>query len=1281
MRLRAHLLASTSFLIFSLSVSAWAQTPPSPPPPSSPSAAPASTVPLPSTADQAPTNPGPTTSSAAKPAGAPAPANATTLPTITVSAAPPPKRNPPPPPRESAPAVASTPPSPYETGAPNVAGGPTVAPSMASEMTISGADLNERPITRPGEILEAVPGLSVVMHADGGKANQYYLRGWNLDHGTDLATFWDDIPINLPTHAHGQGYTDLNWLIPETVSGLEVRKGPYWADVGDFENAGNLHISVRDSVDQNIQSVTGGSFGYGRFLSLGSTKAGDGTLLYAGEFNTYDGPWTTADDMKKFSGLLRYSQGTATDGFSLTGMAYSNTWNSTDQVALRALTTGQIGLYGELDPTDGGDTSRFSLSSRIAQSTTDGGSWKANAYVVKYTMDLWNNYTWDTVNPVYGDQFHQQDDRVYGGAGASRTFEGKLFDFNTETVFGVQSRYDDIITAVNYSFQRQILTPYIFDHVNEGNAAVYTESTVHWTNWLRTILGWRGDYYAASVNSILQPANSGNVKDAIGSPKFRMAVGPFYKTELFIGAGMGYHSNDARATTVTQVPGDPTTPESATPFLVRSEGAEIGVRTKALPGLDSSISLFYLQQASELFYDGDTGDTVAGLPSQRIGIEITNKYEPAPWVRIDADMALTRARFIGYDTTQGVLYQSLAGYPQAQIGNAPGDYIYNAPWMIGSAGITLGEKTGWFSALRWRYISSRPLTEDGVFQSPPLNTINASVGYKFANGWRVQLDALNVLNSTSDLATYAYGSLLTTDALYALCYPAHGTSTVPAAVCANGVMDYVYHPLDPLAFRLTLTGPIDTLDLSSMTTEFKRALPVYQAPAPNYDWTGFHLGLHADGSQSSVHGSTVNPVTGAVTAPIFPGPTNWHGGIQLGYDYMLPSRLVMGVEADMSSDGIKTSTITDASGTYGIRATVFDSETVRGRIGYASDNVLFYGTGGLAWSNDQFVRTQLAGTVNLATAGTDEAVNKGLLGWIAGGGIACAFAQNWNAFAEYRHTSFPSSTTSLPFSQLITSSTTNVSAIELGVNYKFNSGAPSAHSAPTLYSRSAAPAPPLVYKSPPASHAYDWTGVYLGGDGGYGWVGSAGTTGTLTTAAGVPLAPYSYMASGPFAGIFAGANYQFNRLVVGVEGDWQRSNLTGNNQQQARLGAVGAFPGGPFTASTTTKDHESVRGRFGLAWDRFLLFGTAGWSLGDPSVSYALLGSGPFVTNATNANGWTLGGGLDYALTDHVFGRIEYRFINLSRSGFVSVATDTADANGRMPISDARVGIAYKFGG
>jgi len=733
----------------------------------------------------------------------PAASERTMLPTIKVTT-PHAKPRAKPKPATAVTAPSAAPPS-YATGAPNVAGGPPIQPTLASQMTVSGQDLNARPVTRPGEILEAAPGLAVVDHSDGGKANQYYLRGYNLDHGTDLAIFVDDMPINLPTHAHGQGYVDLNWLMPETVNGLNIRKGPYFADVGDFATAGSLFINLRDSVDHNIVSASVGSFDYQRYFTMGSTKLGGGSLLYAGEVNYYDGPWDTPDHMNKLSSLLRYSQGTATDGFSASAMAYSNSWTATDQIPLRAIQSGLIGLYGELDPTDGGDTSRFSLSARMAQSDSD-GSWKANAYLVKYELDLFNNYTWFTNDPVNGDQFHQHDDRVYGGVGASRTIEGSLFNLPTETVLGIQSRYDAIKLGLSNTVDRMFLSNVLTDHVHEGNAGMYAENTVHWTDWLRTTLGWRGDYYAASVNSIIQPANSGNNQAAIGSPKFRMVFGPFAKTEFFLGAGMGYHSNDARSTTTTEVPGDPTMGQGAAPILVRSKGAEVGVRSKAFSGLDSSVSLFILDQKSELFFDGDTGDTSAGRPSRRTGIELTNDYRPVSWLHIDADLALTRARFLGYDLAQEQLYLSLAGFPQAQIGNAPGNYVYNAPWMVASAGLTLGEATGWFGALRWRYISSRPLTEDGAFQSPPFSVFNGNIGYRFGNGWRIQLDGLNLLNARTDQATYAYGSLLKTDSLFAMCFPKIGPPTAPAAVCQNGVMDYVLHPIEPLAVRLTLAA-------------------------------------------------------------------------------------------------------------------------------------------------------------------------------------------------------------------------------------------------------------------------------------------------------------------------------------------------------------------------------------------------------------------------------------------------------------------------------------------
>jgi outer membrane receptor protein involved in Fe transport len=675
---------------------------------------------------------------------------------------------------------------------------------MASQLTLTGDELNARPVTRPGEILEAVPGLIVTQHSGEGKANQYFLRGYNLDHGTDMAIWVDDVPINMRTHAHGQGYADLNWLMPETVNTLDVRKGPYFADEGDFASAGNLHIGLIDSVDKAIAELTAGSFGYKRIFGMGSSKVGEGTLLLAGEAGSYDGPWVNPDDMRKLNGLVRYTQGTASDGFSITGMAYSNKWNSTDQVPQRAITSGQIGLYGAEDPSDGGNTNRFALSARIA-GTDDAGSWKANAFVVKSELDLFNNFTYFLTNPALGDQFHQHDDRVMTGANASRTLDGSFAGRPMETTFGIQTRYDDINLALTDTFQRTFLANVRSDKVGEGSVGIYAQNTLHWTDWLKTTLGWRGDYYDARVDSLFDANNSGASREAIGSPKFTAVVGPFNKTELFIGAGMGMHSNDARGTTITEEPTDPSMKLSSSPLLVRTKGIEAGVRSKIVPGLDSSLSLFLLDQASEIIFNGDAGDTSASRPSRRYGLEWTNTYRPKSWLSFDADLAATHARFVGYDTDQAALYASLAGFPQAQIGNAPGNYIPNAPAMVASAGITVGEKTGWFGAVRWRYLASSPLTEDNAFRSPPTSIFNGRVGYRTDNGWRIQLDVLNLFNTRANQITYAYGSLLKTDSLYNLCYP---VQIAPAAVCQNGVMDYVLHPIEPLTIRLTLAGAL-----------------------------------------------------------------------------------------------------------------------------------------------------------------------------------------------------------------------------------------------------------------------------------------------------------------------------------------------------------------------------------------------------------------------------------------------------------------------------------------
>ena len=685
---------------------------------------------------------------------------------------------------------------------PNAKGAVASAPAAAaSEKTVSGEEVNARPFSRPAEALEVVPGLIVTQHSGEGKANQYFLRGYNLDHGTDLAITVDDMPVNMRTHAHGQGYADLNFLIPELIKSVNIRKGPYFADEGDFSSVGAVHIGLLDTIEKSMALMTVGSFGYNRVLGITSTKAGEGHLLVAGEASTYNGPWDYPDKVRKLNAVVRYSQGVASDGFSLTGMAYSNRWNSTDQVPLRAITSGQIGLYGALDPTDGGNSDRFSLSGRWARSDENGAS-KVSFYVIKSSLDLYNNFTFFLDNPNEGDQFHQHDNRVLGGINASHTFNSTFAGLPMQTEIGLQSRYDDIRLSLSNTYQRQFLTGTRDDKVKEASVGIYIQNTVQWTNWLRTTLGYRGDFYNANVDSLLTPANSGNANASIGSPKLSVVLGPFAKTEFFFNAGEGFHSNDARGVTIKESPSDGS-PLDASPFLVKTRGIEVGVRTRLIPGLDSAVSLFLLDQASEILFVGDAGDTEPSRPSRRYGIEWTNRYKPASWFSLDGDIALTHARFRGYDSAQAAAYAELAGYPEAQIGNAPGNLIPGAPNLIASAGFRIGEATGWFGGLRYRYFGPRPLTEDGAFVSPATGILNGQLGYRFENGWRIQLDAFNLTDSRSDQITYAYGSLLKTDALFAQC---NSGSPPPAAVCQTGVMDRVLHPVEPLAFRLTLAG-------------------------------------------------------------------------------------------------------------------------------------------------------------------------------------------------------------------------------------------------------------------------------------------------------------------------------------------------------------------------------------------------------------------------------------------------------------------------------------------
>jgi TonB-dependent receptor-like protein len=622
----------------------------------------------------------------------------------------------------------------------------------ASEQRISGETLNTRPVTRPAEILEAVPGLIVTQHSGEGKANQYFLRGFNLDHGTDIGIWLDGMPINMRTHAHGQGYSDLNFMIPELVDNVLVRKGPYWAQEGDFSSAGAIHIAYADRLEKSLLSGTVGSFGFWRGLAAGSMPLGQGTLTGAGEIVRYNGPWDIPDAVRKYNGVLRYTEGTEANGFAITGMAYTNSWHSSDQIALRAVEEGLIDRFGNLDPTDGGDSQRYSLSarwSRSDESTSD----RIEGYLVYSTLNLYNNFTYFLNDPVNGDQFQQADKRTLMGVNASRSLKYSLAGFDAESLLGMQFRYDIIGLGLFNTVQRVPVSTIRTDNVNETSVGLYVEEKVTWNRWLRSTVGLRGDLYWATDASSL-PGNSAQTTAFLPQPKLGLVFGPFNKTEFYLNAGMGFHSNDARGLAQN------------VPLLVQSRGAEVGMRTQAIRGLDSTLAVFILDFDSELTFDGDAGDTQPNRPSRRIGVEWANRYRPASWAMLDADFAYTYARFKDVD-------------------NPIGNLIPEAPAVVASAGITLGEETGWFGALRWRYFGARPLIEDGSVTSGATSLFDARLGYTFDNGLKLNLDVLNLLNTQADQIDYYY------------------TSRLPGEPLA-GVNDVHFHPVEPLAFRFTV---------------------------------------------------------------------------------------------------------------------------------------------------------------------------------------------------------------------------------------------------------------------------------------------------------------------------------------------------------------------------------------------------------------------------------------------------------------------------------------------
>ena len=631
----------------------------------------------------------------------------------------------------------------------------------ANEGVVTQQQLDARTVYRPGELLEAVPGLIVSQHSGEGKANQFYLRGFNLDHGTDLRTTIDGMLVNQRSHSHGQGWTDVNFLIPELATLLDYRKGPFYAAEGDFASAGAVSVNYANKLDKGVASFSLGANGFTRTLLAASPKLGDGNLLYALELQRSNGPFVVGDNYRKQNGVLRYSQGSESDGFNVTLMGYNAKWHATDQIPLRAVQSGALGRFDAIDQTDGGQASRYSLSGNWRKSSGTSLT-QVNAYIIRNKLDLYSNFTYFLDDPVNGDQFNQPDRRTTVGVNASHTFNTQLFGRSSENTVGLQFQSDRINNGLASTVARQIISVTREDKINETSLGLYAENKTAWTDKIRTVLGGRVDRFNFKVNSS-DPANSGDAAATKVSPKLNLIVGPFNKTEFYASAGSGFHSNDARGTTITT---DPKTglPADKVQPLVRSRGLELGVRSEVIPGLQSAFSVYRLDFDSELTFAGDAGTTQAGRPSRRLGFEFSNYYKPTRWLTVDADVSFARARFRDVDPT--------------------GDRIPGAVEGVASLALAADNLGPYFGALQLRYFGPRPLIEDNSVRSKSTATLNGRIGYKISPKVKLQLEGFNLTNRKDSAIDYFYTSQLKGE-------------TAPVA-------DVHFHPIESRSFRLTL---------------------------------------------------------------------------------------------------------------------------------------------------------------------------------------------------------------------------------------------------------------------------------------------------------------------------------------------------------------------------------------------------------------------------------------------------------------------------------------------
>ena len=615
-------------------------------------------------------------------------------------------------------------------------------------------DFITRPLQRIGEFTEVAPGMVATQHSGEGKANQYYLRGMNLDHGTDFSAYLAGMPINLRGHAHGQGYLDLNFLIPEIISSVAFRKGPYYADRGDFSTVGTTTLNLYERIEKPFIKVDIGAQDYRRMVTAGSLDIGQGHLLSALEIATNDGPWDLPAGVQKHNALFRFSRDFANFNADLILSYYANAWQATDQIPRRGVESETLDRFGFVDPDLGGRSQRLNLITNLESEHLS-----ISAYLSQYALNLFSNFTYFAEDPVNGDQLEQVDRRwIFGGNSIWKTQASDTLGIR----LGIDLRSDKISAANLYQTtaknRRNTLRR---DRIDWDSIGLFSDLTWQWHPQLRSTMGIRIDHNRFDVKAQL-PANSGRGNDTIVSPSFTSAFQLSDIAEIYASWGAGFHSNDVRGVTIKT---DPATLEDAQAIdlFAPQRGAEVGLRTET-EKFNGTAVYFLLQSDSELLFLGDSGATEASEASERSGLELTGFWQFKKTWTADLNASWVNSRFIDVPKNE----QS----------------IPNAHGRVIGAGITYAESVeGLTASLRVRHFGDAPLVEDDSIAHSSTTIVNAGISHNW-DDWEVGVDVFNLFDADGDDIAYYFESQLLNE--------------------SSPVADTHFHPILPRTARATI---------------------------------------------------------------------------------------------------------------------------------------------------------------------------------------------------------------------------------------------------------------------------------------------------------------------------------------------------------------------------------------------------------------------------------------------------------------------------------------------